>query len=655
MSTNTPCSSHYDCGAGGFFFCDTEKGFCREPKSDDIDPNGAGAQCGDEPEGGPSNGSDPCSDQNCPPANSCGDGAAQFYEPECCGGSPKTCSYTDDEGNPYQQRQCHDCDKQFFCIDSSCEGGGDFVRYKNGYRVSPWRCADGSAVIKKRVDLEPGKESSGCSSPCGCGQERVLEEAPVEPEAPIPPPCPSGTVELVQADGSIICADFNECDQYYHEYFKTYGHLNGTNGTLNDICSECQDCVNYGASGSACEPADVDNFDVIFGDHPCYCASGNDACEYCEHCNDQSGECEQRGGQDCVTECNCQLRCPCGVTVAGVTTQPYFFDGARDACPTECRAELQRKCDEICTDADPCEKNCKTKAVWISCGDTRATYQIASDNCADGKKCTYTGSARIRAADNSYECSEGGQYAVYIRECDTIGEGDPKELREDCGGCDCNCFDDCGDCEICGEDGQCAPDPACYNRPCYSDLSPTSGVSGYNGPCEFGCCPTEPWTLESGNNTYEMEGCEATTCATYYVTTTHPIWKAAGWFQGYIDTGTYFYATKGSLSWTPYVTWKPAPEKCNPDIRQHCCDSWGINTYARGCGQYHCDGCYSIDYLHFTVNGTSITYWSHNSEGAISVREVDRPCCLYRYNGVPNNVAGSCLSSQCPGGMSRSS
>ena len=671
----SPCSSHYDCGAGGFF-CDFGLGMCREPRhnkpggpSNDTGGGGGGnggsgggnnsgetgsgdARCGDDPPGGEDA---DCEDQNCQKAASCGDGDDDLpaTEKDCCGKQKYKCTYTDDEGNKLPPKeQCTPCKIEKFCMKSECVGG-DFARYpSNGHRLVPWRCADGSPVKKTRIDLEPGEASQGCQSPCGCG-----DVVPVEKPAPEPPvnegPCSPGEKSFF-VDGKEYCGDLKECDQYYHEYYKTYGHFDGTQGTLSDVCYECQDCISYGNLGSSCEDADVDNFDVEFGDHPCHCAAGNEACPYCEHCNATSGECEQRGGQDCVTECNCQFRCANGLTLQGKTTQPYFFDGSRPACASECRAELAKRCAEINDTPDPCERRCQSKFAWIGCADD--PFEYIDNNCPDGKICTWTGTQRNYMYDETSGCNENGQIAVFFRICDPLDDRDSKEDREACGGCDCNCFDDCGDCEICGPNGTCIRDPECLNQPCFLSDGSAGGVSNGSGPCNFNCCPTKPWTLCQGSNCTEMDGCRSEKCASYFLTIPNSVWVSA--YGRGAESQISFYAIDGTVSWSQFKNFPPAPGLCadiaqwgGPHSNTTCCSGTGYLTNGPGCVRYNCNGCYDVGWYDILVAGGKIGrwwYWPSTSNGPTVDKRNVEDCCLVTWSG---SNAEPCPEVQCPSGF----
>ena len=70
------------------------------------------------------------------------------------------------------------------------------------------------------------------------------------------------------------------------------------------------------------------------------------------------------------------------------------------------------------------------------------------DKCTPKKTCQF-GEHEGVAYDPADPCEEGYSFNEETCSCD------PSEA------CDCNCHDDCPECELCGADGKCYPDPAC--------------------------------------------------------------------------------------------------------------------------------------------------------------------------------------------------
>lgn len=189
------------------------------------------------------------------------------------------------------------------------------------------------------------------------------------------------------------------------------------------------------------------------GAAPCHCDPLS--VPECTKCNeDGTTSPDPTSCQKCVTITNTE--CPgCDATILSQTCCYPLQDWENGLSPVNrCQAEIDAECAELCDkpDAtpkpDPCQGICTEEKIGPLPGDcTTVADQI---DLADGHRALITG------------CIEaGGQAAVLYNDCDV------SNVPDSCKGCDCNCHNDCPDCQLCGADGTCYPDPSC----------PTDGVT----------------------------------------------------------------------------------------------------------------------------------------------------------------------------------
>jgi hypothetical protein len=115
---------------------------------------------------------------------------------------------------------------------------------------------------------------------------------------------------------------------------------------------------------------------------------------------------------------------------------------------------LYEKIGALC--AEKCEKEpdpCAATGSYKYCVNGSAPIDPATNpegpagyTCPSGKVCEYTGFI------------EGGGQTCYLFNTWTLDEIPPE--CEDCG---CNCSNDCGECQVCNENGECETDPVCEN------------------------------------------------------------------------------------------------------------------------------------------------------------------------------------------------
>jgi len=236
------------------------------------------------------------------------------------------------------------------------------------------------------------------------------------------------------------CPPWPTCSDFCEAYLKANGEpgpgcSEGRDGNSCDSCSYCQ--------GGQCVK-DLPSFT------PCWC-EGNECnggnCQKCETDPESRdyGECtlDASNCQQCATITN--HKCPCGRLFTGpvvlppiTVCKPY---GAGGLLPINlAQQEAARRCNEICSgddvDPDPCTP--KTGLVNRCC--------FADTGCRNPK------------------CGTGQETVGSTVGPDGLGCVTCKvtfPLPSECEPCDCNCDNDCPNCQLCGADGKCYPDPAC--------------------------------------------------------------------------------------------------------------------------------------------------------------------------------------------------
>ena len=224
------------------------------------------------------------------------------------------------------------------------------------------------------------------------------------------------------------CPPPNRCQKWCDSFRKANGRdAEGCSDATN--CSECEVCVTaHGGTVAECKP--------ITSGAPCHCGGGNACYQPCASC-ESDGTCKEscENCQFCITIYN--YSCSCG---------EFTFRCCTGACNQSSGsfAECQQKgCESVCPpdgdgdggSGDPCAGVCTTRT---HCGED------PPPPCPPSSSCTNLGSI-----------SAGGTTCYLEKVCDKSG------VPDTCKDCDCNCDNDCPDCQLCGADGTCYPDPAC--------------------------------------------------------------------------------------------------------------------------------------------------------------------------------------------------
>jgi len=255
------------------------------------------------------------------------------------------------------------------------------------------------------------------------------------------------------------CPPWPGCTSFCDSYLKSNGEVGpgckeGRDGNSCDGCTECD-----GNVGGECKP--------IFIGADCWCAGEECNGANCEKCDTDEnspnfGECalDATNCQQCATITN--HVCPCGFAYLGQPVLPPITVcksyGEGGLLPINlAQQEAARQCDEICN-GDGKEDPCKPKT-------TNATY------------CTDTGTGTASCPEGSKQTGfleAGGETCVF---CATE---DYSDAPDSCKACDCNCHNDCPECQLCGADGTCYPDPTCQ-ADSYTVEAIFNGVHTYFG------------------------------------------------------------------------------------------------------------------------------------------------------------------------------
>jgi len=226
------------------------------------------------------------------------------------------------------------------------------------------------------------------------------------------------------------CPPWPTCSDFCEAYLKANGEpgpgcSEGVDGNSCDACNYCQ-------SGQ-CRPTTFSP--------PCWCEGSECNAGNCEKCQKESdkadfGECVFDGSncKQCATIRN--HLCPCNRILPDITVCKAYVEGGLPPINLP-QQEAARRCEEECAKPDPCEPKCSSVT---RCTDTGTGVAA----CLEGE--TQTGTLQA-----------GGETCVFCQKCNT------EDLPESCKDCDCNCHDDCPDCQLCGADGTCQPDPKCGN------------------------------------------------------------------------------------------------------------------------------------------------------------------------------------------------
>ena len=209
----------------------------------------------------------------------------------------------------------------------------------------------------------------------------------------------------------------------------------GTATTLgtNDACCGAGRCCRYSGFGVQCYcggcPPPLETCSKFC---TAYQASNGVAAAGCTAEN-TCDECESCGSSGCVPKTSGPCWCEngsCGRCEACAESGTCVDDSA-NCVPTSPDPDP----DPDPSPVDPCAGTCSTITV---CGDQPAPP------CPPGSS-----------------CRTSGTITVGDRTCTLTEICDKNNVPDECKDCDCNCNDDCPDCKICNDNGNCEPDPVC--------------------------------------------------------------------------------------------------------------------------------------------------------------------------------------------------
>jgi hypothetical protein len=251
--------------------------------------------------------------------------------------------------------------------------------------------------------------------------------------------CPQGSRECrYDAFGTVNC--FCEpppqigCSTFCTAYGASTGTTaEGCNGLVCDECSYCDE--QFVSASGICRP--------LQSGSPCHCK--NEPIPDCHRC-DENGTVvpDSSSCQECVTIYNYECEnCSDGETISKTCCQPLGTDGL--SLTNKCQDLLEQDCQNLCPSSGPggapqgpCEGDCEPKTLCQpgSCPDLPPN-EPGHRNTASG-------------------CIEaGGEGCLLYYDCDVSG------VSSTCKEPDCNCHNDCPNCQLCGANGKCSPDPSC--------------------------------------------------------------------------------------------------------------------------------------------------------------------------------------------------
>lgn len=328
------------------------------------------------------------------------------------------------------------------CIDGQCVK----VHTRSGGNFKPNSCGEDPV---EWAPCKPGNDTGGSKDKC-------MKPTPGNCEKE--PDCPGVKCCREQRDGSIrcVCGDCEQtdtavCNTWCDSQYKSFGtagpgcftkDMEGFGECGGNICDECEFCDNniFG-DGGICTLGEQGGLNPL----ACHCfPSCKEECHSCDKDKDSDsfGECEYEPAE-CAECCETwNYECPqCNIYFRGVETHCEPVTSGL-SCIEQLRARLFSACRVLCDSSDgddPCDINKIGQ-------NTSYCYEGAESDfiCPEGKRCTLTG--RINGPTST---------------CDLYNIIDPETIPPQCQGCDCNCDNDCGDCEICNASGICEPDPEC--------------------------------------------------------------------------------------------------------------------------------------------------------------------------------------------------
>ena len=237
------------------------------------------------------------------------------------------------------------------------------------------------------------------------------------------------------------CPPPQRCQEYCDSYDKAFGSPpEGCNAAT--YCSECEYCDSFGPF-TECKP--------YLSGGPCWCGGGNACSNSCEQCK-VDGTCEYdcNNCETCLTMynqlCNCKEGGPKYTTIRCCTSSCNQSDLQFEDCKND-------GCDSVCPPGggggDPCKGDCYNRtcceqAPPPDCDFPPCVQPSSCPPCPAGSSCKNIGFI-----------SAGGETCYVEEVCDK------GNVPSSCGDSECNCHLDCPDCQLCGTDGKCYPDPRC--------------------------------------------------------------------------------------------------------------------------------------------------------------------------------------------------
>lgn len=253
--------------------------------------------------------------------------------------------------------------------------------------------------------------------------------------------CPQGERSCrYGASGAINCfcgdPEPSGCSIFCTAYSASSGEVAaGCSGLACDECSYCEE-IFVSASG-ICKPRNSGS--------PCHCK--NEPIPACHKCDENGTVVPDEGScQECITIHN--YACDnCGErrTISRTCCRPVGIDGL--SLTNKCQSELQQACDGLCPPPDETEPPPASACLGVNC--------VSRVICGPGSCPPLPPNAPGRNNIQSGCIEAGGNGCTLYYECDV------SNLPPECGECDCNCNNDCPDCQLCGTDGKCYPDPSC--------------------------------------------------------------------------------------------------------------------------------------------------------------------------------------------------
>ena len=333
-----------------------------------------------------------------------------------------------DEPSATYCRSNGDCGAGFACVNGACMKVYTIKDNKVdscGSETAEWPC-------------EPIDSIGGCDTP-------GLGDCDSNPDCPGEKCCRAGA----SGDIKCWCSDCEDvehgiCSVYCDQLYKSFGTVGpgcslpdkGTGDCGGNICTECAFCDDTSLGFTGVPVCNSDPDEIGNNDAPCWCKNLD-----CKKCitdkNDPNyGEYvdDEENCMDCCTQANweCSHHFPnCNKTVNGSHCEPV---NSPKPCITALREKLYAECEADCQNEDVCAP---TGSLTHCTGDPPFV-------CPSG-----------------YICEQSGTITSGGNTCTIYDTWKADEVPEECESCGCNCNDDCGTCQTCGENGECINSGGC--------------------------------------------------------------------------------------------------------------------------------------------------------------------------------------------------